>query len=45
MDMGKSRFSDETGTRPGGSLLAHIHYQTDLFPDFVSFGFLERLKK
>lgn len=26
-------------------LLAHIHYQTDMFPDFVSFGFLERLKK
>ena len=26
-------------------LLAHIHYQTDLFPDYVSFGFLERIKK
>lgn len=24
-------------------LLAHIHYQTDLFPDYVNFGFLERL--
>ena len=24
-------------------LLAHIHYQTDMFPDYVSFGFLERL--
>lgn len=26
-------------------LLAHIHYQTDMFPDYVNFGFLERLKK
>ena len=26
-------------------LLAHIHYQTDLFPDYVNFGFLERIKK
>lgn len=26
-------------------LLAHIHYQTDLFPDYVSFGFLEKLTK
>lgn len=25
-------------------LLAHIHYETDLFPDFVNFGFLEALK-
>lgn len=24
--------------------LAHIHYQTDMFPDFVDFGFLERLE-
>lgn len=24
-------------------LLAHIHYQTDMFPDYVSFGFLEKL--
>ena len=24
-------------------LLAHIHYETDLFPDFVNFGFLEPL--
>lgn len=26
-------------------LLAHIHYQTDMFPDYVSFGFLEKLDK
>lgn len=26
-------------------ILAHIHYQTDMFPDYVSFGFLERLDK
>lgn len=26
-------------------LLAHIHYQTDMFPDYVSFGFLEELKQ
>ena len=26
-------------------LLAHIHYQTDMFPDYVSFGFLDRLGK
>ena len=25
-------------------LLAHIHYETDLFPDFLNFGFLEALK-
>ena len=24
-------------------LLAHIHYETDLFPDFVNFGFLKPL--
>lgn len=25
-------------------LLAHIHYQTDMFPDYLNFGFLEKMK-
>ena len=24
-------------------LLAHIHYETDLFPDFIDFGYLKPL--
>ena len=26
-------------------LLAHIHFQSDMFPDFFNIGFLERLEK
>ena len=26
------------------AILAHIHYQTDLFPDYINLGFLEPLK-
>lgn len=26
-------------------ILAHIHYQTDLFPDYLNLGFLEPIKK
>ena len=25
-------------------ILAHIHYQTDLFPDYLNLGFLEPIK-
>ncbi|MBR5854387.1 MAG: hypothetical protein IKY87_01745 [Paludibacteraceae bacterium] len=32
----------ETSRFPYLLLLAHIHYETDWFPDFVNFGFLDR---
>ena len=27
------------------TILAHVHYQTDWFPDFLNLGFLEPLKR